>query len=263
MSSAAKFGHKNLLTAGFAGHGSSCLLRGARAPGAGVRHNLTRKRPIFMGMRWTALSGAVALGLVGCATNNQSAKQTVLGRTKPPVSFSQLDYPKVQLGSGNYTIGSSGCFLTSLAMASCMLHGRTDLDPVTANNRVAARGGFSGSGLRLEKAAPALGLVVKYRSELSDRNRASMNARLNNDLVAKRPVVVGLDLWPGSSSGESDADHFVLIYGRSGDRYVAADPAGGHSIYLRCGDDGLLRCEADSKRVVTEMIFLDKSALFR
>jgi hypothetical protein len=216
-------------------------------------------------MRWTAaLGGAVALGLTGCATNEHAAKARTGARVPPPVTFSQLDYPKIQLGKGGYTIGSSGCFLTSLAMASCMLHNRTDLDPVTANKRVLARGGFSGSGLRLEVAAPALGLVVKHRSELSAANRTGMNMRLETELRAKRPVVVGLDLWPKrSSSGESDADHFVLIYGRSGDRYVAADPAGGAALYLRCDDEGFLRCEADTKRVVTEMIFLEKSALFR
>lgn len=206
----------------------------------------------------------MALGLSACATNSPKKQAPAFRTGTTPTYWSQLDYPNVQLGNGSYTIGSSGCFLTSLTIASCMLHNRTDLNPELANSRVAARGGFSGSGLKLEIAAPALGLVVKGRSELNAQNRDAMNARLDAHLGSKRPVCVGIDIWPGrASSGESDADHFILIYGKSGDRYLAADPAGGRTLNLKCGDDGVIRCEGDTSRTVTEMIFLDKSALFR
>jgi hypothetical protein len=178
--------------------------------------------------------------------------------------MSQLDYPEVQLGNGRYTIGTSGCFLTSLAMASCMLHERTDLDPVRANDLVRANRGFSGSGLELSRAAPALGLRVTSR-DISSTPDDALLQRLDASLAAGRPVVIAVDFQPGQSSGESPADHFLLAYARLGpDRWQAMDPAGGNPVVIRRdAATSTLRYEAAPDRVLTELIFLEKAPFAR
>lgn len=211
---------------------------------------------------------AVALGLSGCATTT-SPRGGVFGAplgdpgpTPPPLS--QLAYPDVQLGEGHYTIASSGCLLTSLTMASALLHHRADLDPPSANRLVMAANGFSGSGLELPQAAPALGLRVLDREALSASNRVSLSRSLELHLSSGRPVVLGVDYQPGSSSAESAADHFILAYRRTREgHYIAMDPAGGHPVELVADAAGAISYGAAPDRHITEMIFLDSAPFAR
>ncbi len=211
-------------------------------------------------------TAAVLMGLTGCATTGQGPRiGAPLSKEPPgPPPLSQLDYPQVQLGTGRYTIGSSGCFLTSLTMATSLLHQRKDLDPVLANSLVKQNDGFSGSGLELSRAAPALGLRVLHRAEINDQNRSALDQRLDAALAAGKPVVMGVDFAPGASSGESDADHFILVYGQLGtNRYRALDPAGGVKVELERAADGTLHYRGSSERKISEMLFLDRGTFVR
>jgi hypothetical protein len=201
------------------------------------------------------LCASIALSFAGCATSPR-AQPTA----KPPTTMlSQFDYPKDQLGTGRYTIGSSGCLLTSLTMASAILGGRRDLDPLEANEVVLARRGFKGSALELEIAAPALGLAITRRCVLRDRNRREAQSKLDAELALGRPVVAGVDIVPGrASSGKSGADHFIVIHQLAGDRYLCMDPAGGVATSFECDAQGVLRQTGASDRFLSELIFLDK-----
>jgi hypothetical protein len=174
--------------------------------------------------------------------------------------MSQLDYPSVQLGTGRFTIGESGCFLTSLAMASAWVHDRGDLDPVRANALVKARGGFRGSALDLPSAAPALGLRVISRHATRTPG-AELLGRLQAALESGRPVIAGIDLGPGRSSGESDADHFILIHQQLGpELWRALDPAGGVQVELDLDSaTGAIRYRGAPERTLTELIFLHRA----
>lgn len=176
------------------------------------------------------------------------------------VPMSQLDY-NGQLGNGGRTIRQAGCFLTSLAMASSRITGDTSLNPATANSRVRAAGGFSGSNLNAPRAAEALGMRMTGRSAVTGGNQQRMMRELDRNLDAGRPVVVGVDYKGGASSGVSSADHFLTITGRNADgSYTAIDPAGGRELTFRRGEDGYLRARTASGKNyrVSEMAFLDR-----
>lgn len=213
-----------------------------------------------------AAVAAALLGLSACATTQGPGGRVgaPLSEAGGPPAMSQLEHPDVKLGTGRFTIASSGCFLTSLTMASAMLHGRRDLDPVLANRMVQRNGGFRGSALDLEQAAPALGLEVVHRETLTAANPRALDQRLDAALADGKPVVMGVDFQPGRTSGYSDADHFIVVYARLGEgRYRAVDPAGGVRLELLRGDDGVLRQRAQSTHRITEMLFLDRDTFAR
>jgi hypothetical protein len=178
-------------------------------------------------------------------------------------SLSQLDYPQTRLGNGNKTIATHGCFLTSMTMAATGLTGRT-LDPAQANTLVRNGKGFAGGGLEAPLAAKALGMKLVERSAVSDGNAAALRGKLDGWLASGRPVVAGVDLHDGRSTGTrgSDADHFILLVDKNADgSYTALDPLGGRQLTLRVNDAGRLvtpRVVAgDRPYRVDELAFLD------
>ncbi|MCK6551695.1 hypothetical protein L6R52_38030 [Myxococcota bacterium] len=242
------------------------------APGLGLDvparrgRTLELARDVLLGLVDRGAAAAVLLGLVGCSTvapqGASGVRGAPLGHTPPP--YDQTDYPTLVLGEGRYTIASSGCLLTSLAMASVWHHGRTELTPPRANRLVLANDGFSGSGLELPRAAPALGLRVTDREEVTTSTRARLAGELDRSLAADRPVVLGVDYQPGDSSAVSDADHFILAYRRLGPgRYAAMDPAGGRSIELVADANGKIVYAGAEGRTISEMIFVDRAPFVR
>lgn len=172
----------------------------------------------------------------------------------PVKPMSQLAYGD-RLGNGRFTIKSSGCLLTAMAMASTRITGR-DTDPRQANTTVRNAGGFSGSALEVPDAARALGMRLSGRQAMAGANASRMVSELDRSLDRGRPAIAGVDFHEGRSSAVSNADHFITITGRtrSGD-YTAIDPLGGHRITLKKGSDGMLTSGAYK---VSELLFLDR-----
>jgi hypothetical protein len=204
---------------------------------------------------------AVVLGVSGCSTPGALPHTGRPGGVPIP-ALAQTDYPTTKLGTGRFTIGSSGCFLTSLTMASCQLHGTKKLNPLIANELVKKNNGFSGSALELDRALPALGLKKLLRREMTSGNRANLIRRLDNALAAKRPVIMGVDFQKGSSSGESGADHFIIVFGTRGSYYRAIDPLGGRLVELEKTSAGLTYAGVSGHKI-SEMLFVDKAPFVR
>lgn len=175
-----------------------------------------------------------------------------------PKPINQLDHPNAQLGNGKYTIAQSGCFLSSITMASNKLHPGQNLGVLDANTKVKAGNGFSGSGLEMARAAPALGMDMTSRRALGGINDATVLNRLDQHLAAGKPAVAGVDFRPGRSSGHSDADHFITIYGKRGNDYLAMDPAGGRPVTITKGADGRLSYRGADDYKLSEVLLLDK-----
>ena len=189
------------------------------------------------------------------------AAATPRGRTMGPGApkpINQLAHPGVQLGNGKSTIAEAGCFLSSCTMASNLLHPGQSLGAVEANRRVKAQGGFAGSGLELSRAAPALGMQQVSRRPLGGVNDGTVLARLDQHLAAGKPAVAGVDFRAGRSSGHSDADHFITIYGKRGNDYLAMDPAGGQPVTISRGTDGRLTYRGASDYKLSEVLLLDR-----
>ncbi len=136
------------------------------------------------------------------------------------ISQSDRRWGQAILGSGKRTIASSGCLLCCLVMASNAMRG-TNVGVIQANEMILGAGGFAGSGLNFRKAAKVLGLDQVYVGQYYVKEAAAAIA--NGDLA-----VFGIDYKEGSSSGLSDADHFVLGVGVDGSgSWRIADPATG------------------------------------
>lgn len=136
------------------------------------------------------------------------------------ISQSDRRWGQAILGSGKRTVASSGCLLCCLVMASNAMRG-TNVGVIQANEMILGAGGFAGSGLNFRKAAKVLGLDQVYVGQYYVKEAAVAIA--NGDLA-----VFGIDYKEGSSSGLSDADHFVLGVGVDGSgSWRIADPATG------------------------------------
>lgn len=155
--------------------------------------------------------------------------------------------------SRSTTIGRSGCLLTCLAMAKEMVLGGS-LPPGEANVILKKTPGafYKDSLLVIEKAAPALGLVVVERRK---------PPALLKELVDEALDCGGAPLLRVDHDGViHDARyHYVLITKRTDDGYGAADPAPGDLIPI----DNTLHGKSDwgssiKSYTPLEVVFLGK-----
>lgn len=146
-----------------------------------------------------------------------------------PVSQAAPPHGTEVLGHGPRKHSQAGCFHACWVMAMRALTGNRSLTVLEVHARILAADGFSGSGLRRQRAAKALGLELADPdgSEPFDPDVARA------ELDAGRPVIVGVDYRPGRSSGFSDSDHFMLLVGHGKDGFTAVDPASGRKITIR------------------------------
>lgn len=169
------------------------------------------------------------------------------------IPFSQEDHPDVALGRSKETIGRAGCMLASIAMVSTKLSPTPASDVVDANTRVLNSGGFSGANLISKTAANALGMTQ------TARNAPASIAAISNELEAGRPVVVGVDFKVGSTSGRSNADHFLVLTRQDQadpSIFHGVDPLGGKAIRFQLDAEGQLRSvDGRHQYRVTESIF--------
>ncbi|MEQ9499485.1 MAG: hypothetical protein RIT81_21545 [Deltaproteobacteria bacterium] len=245
-----------VVTSGFENPSSSANATVARlAPQHTYAERLRGKTFTWLAMMGgRAVAIAAALWATGCATTSTAPKR----RAPPPPPnerMSQLAHDD-WLGNGERrTIAQAGCFMTSLAMASEAMTNR-DWDPVRANDAIKKAGGFSGPALELDEATRALGLKVTWRGRLTTSSTTARHAALSQHLAANRVAVAAVDFRDGASSGESEGDHFIMVYAQRGESFFAVDPLGGRLVELTRGDDGFLSYGDDPRYRVCEICLL-------
>lgn len=143
--------------------------------------------------------------------------------------FKQNDpeWGRLKLGRRE-TIGSAGCAMTAVAMVLSRLSGEVitprQLDAYLDRNR-----GYAKDAIDWHKAAGFKGLTT--------RRESLTLARLDVQLEAGRPALVGVDYKRGSAGGANGTDHWVAVTGREVDAqgkvtYLANDPGTGEQIRL-------------------------------
>lgn len=130
------------------------------------------------------------------------------------------------LGRGKRNHAQAGCLLSCLQMASVALaNGTAPKSILEAGRRILEADGFMGSSLVMDRACPVLGIKCSYVGHYD-------SGIARGTVWHGKPVILGLDYKPGSSSGVSDADHFVLAIGTAGDDWTVVDPASGCKIAI-------------------------------
>lgn len=133
--------------------------------------------------------------------------------------FNQKD-PKwalEKLGTSNYTIGSSGCLITCLAMRLNQLGFNTN--PSLINKELTEKGGYE-SGCNLVFAAPTQYYPITHELILSNVTMAKVNQYIDRQI----PVIVQVDYNPSTLAMDQ---HWVMITGRTENDYIIIDPLGG------------------------------------
>lgn len=138
-----------------------------------------------------------------------------------PIKQGAEPHGKQQLGTGSRTIGQAGCLLSCFVMSARHHFPTKPLELLDAHKTLVARNAFDGSGLKRITAAHALGLdVLSWERGFQIEN---IRKRTSEGM----PAVLGIDYKPGSSSGRSSADHFVLCVAIHEDTLTYIDPATG------------------------------------
>lgn len=128
--------------------------------------------------------------------------------------FRQLDYPNVRLGNSPYTVAQYGCLITSYAMVSTFYGNR--VTPVDIANNV---NNFNDQGYLTKQ--PPLPVTLSSVST-SPVNWATVNAEID----AGRPLLVSIYIPDVGVINADGSSHFVVLYGRSGNKYYMQDPLG-------------------------------------
>ncbi|MDO8513475.1 MAG: C39 family peptidase [bacterium] len=132
------------------------------------------------------------------------------------ISDTDLSWYQTQTGNsaslGPYTINDSGCLITSIAMVATFYGTWVTPTTIAGSGYIGSDGlvpsPFTGYGVRVDRGVPVDWSVV------------------NSDLDSNRPVIVSLFI-PGFESINSDgSSHFIVLKGRSSDKYIMHDPIG-------------------------------------
>lgn len=142
-----------------------------------------------------------------------------------PIAQGALPHGPMTLFSGPRTVAQAGCLVSCLVMVARAITPAKTLSLTNALQTIHGAGAHIGSALVVPDAARLLGIRLHERAAFGLRACVE-------DLVAGRPVVVGIDYKPGRSSGLSDADHFVVVVGEDAGELVCVDPASGGRLRL-------------------------------
>lgn len=145
-------------------------------------------------------------------------------RELPVAHYSQADgrWSGDALGGTASSLGAEGCAVTCAAMV-LKYHG-FESDPGMLNGWLTANGGYTAQGwIHWEKAAELTDGMLEHAYEAPPSYRL-----MDVEIFRGNPVIVRVRR-PGATS-----THFVVIVGKSGRRYLVADPAnrGGDRRYL-------------------------------
>lgn len=122
--------------------------------------------------------------------------------------YSQRDqqWGAMYLGSSGYTLASSGCLVTSVAMVAS--HYGKNVTPITIGSSSSP---FAGGDLRYTISVPEATIT---RSPI-----CSSSSCLDSALSEGKPVIVRL------RAANSAGTHFIVILKKEGDKYIMHDPA--------------------------------------
>jgi len=116
-----------------------------------------------------------------------------------------------RLGNSPFTVNDYGCLITSIAMvATYHSHHISPTDMATTY------GSFSEEGYLLS-VSPAIGVSISG-------SRSINWSEVDSQISAGRPVIISVYLPSVGPINNDGSSHFVVIYGRSGDSYLMADP---------------------------------------
>ena len=117
------------------------------------------------------------------------------------------------LGSTAASLGAEGCAVTCAAMV-LRYHG-FESDPGMLNGWLTANGGYTAQGwIHWEKAAELTDGLLEHAYEAAPSYRL-----MDSEILRGNPVIVRVRRAGASST------HFVVVVGKTGRRYVVADPA--------------------------------------
>ncbi|HSH03621.1 MAG TPA: NBR1-Ig-like domain-containing protein [Anaerolineae bacterium] len=165
----------------------------------------------------------------------------------PYTPYSQNDsrWKNKPLGDGTFTIGEFGCLLTAMSMISTAF--QHPYTPASLHDRIAQPGGprFGSGSITFFNTLNKLHTDIIYEGRYtSDRARADdpnsfanfdphTLSRVDAALTQGKMVVAQVDRTPVTPYNPSADQHWVLLIARSGDDYLAIDPANGNQIQLR------------------------------
>ena len=115
------------------------------------------------------------------------------------------------------TIGSWGCLMTSMTMVANGF-GFSET-PATINEKMKSSGGFQGA-LIIPAVLPSVCPGLIYKGYQPCETSPAPLAEINSALAAGMPVIVQVD-WSPKAGLQT---HWVVLYGKEGDRYLMKDP---------------------------------------
>ncbi|MEA3350008.1 MAG: SH3 domain-containing protein, partial [Chloroflexota bacterium] len=115
------------------------------------------------------------------------------------------------------TIGTWGCLLTSMTMVANGFG--FDETPESLNRKLKNAGGFQGA-LVIPATLPSVCPGIVYKSYQPCENNPAPIGQIDAALAAGMPVIAQVD-WSPKAGLQT---HWLLLYGKEGDRYLMKDP---------------------------------------
>jgi len=130
------------------------------------------------------------------------------------IRFSQQDpkWKNKQLGNGDCTIGSDGCFLTCFSML-------LEVEPPTLNDKMVVHGGFLGSNI-MAGVVPVMYPKVWNESITWCKDNPAPLDTIDRALTSGMAVIVQVDTSPAPDI----QSHWVIITSKVGNDYNMVDP---------------------------------------
>jgi len=143
--------------------------------------------------------------------------------------FSQKDpiWRYKKLGTSNSTIGGYGCLLTSATMV-CAHYGK-NTNPDLLNQAMIRVNGYANGNLWKFWSLSAVYPDITIRDYVDCEKVPAPLALIDMRLAEGIPVIVKVDYYPGGAVQQ----HWILLCGKQGDDYIAADPISGTRILFR------------------------------
>lgn len=143
--------------------------------------------------------------------------------------FSQKDplWRYKKLGTSASTIGGYGCLLTSAAMV-CAHYGKAT-NPDLLNQAMIRVNGYANGNLWKFWSLSAVYPDITIRDYVDCEKVPAPLALIDMRLAEGIPVIVKVDYYPGGAVQQ----HWILLCGKQGDDYIAADPISGTRILFR------------------------------
>ena len=150
---------------------------------------------------------------------------------------SDPEWGSIHLGTSDYTMKSSGCLVTSIAMLICHTGSAdpSEFTPGTLVNYLNNNGGFTSGGAlywaKVDGAVPGFSLV-NYKIDLSEMTKSEKTAKMSELLEAGYAVIVSV----------KNGGHWVALDRIDGSKVYMMDPASDNTdLYAAYSESGVDR----------------------